>query len=97
MFGRKKKEPPGLRCSFCGKTQHQVRKLIAGPKVHICDECVEICVGIVAPERTDPTDRSLVRCSFCRNATPADQALTVPDRGVLCAACLDAIKAAMNR
>ncbi|GAV31607.1 ATP-dependent Clp protease ATP-binding subunit ClpX [Coriobacteriaceae bacterium EMTCatB1] len=36
-----------LRCSFCGKPQHQVRKLIAGPGVYICDECVELCNEIV--------------------------------------------------
>ena len=32
-----------LYCSFCGKSQHEVRKLIAGPTVFICDECVELC------------------------------------------------------
>jgi hypothetical protein len=37
-----------LRCSFCGKTQDRVRKLVAGPKVFICDECVELCVKIMA-------------------------------------------------
>jgi ATP-dependent Clp protease ATP-binding subunit ClpX len=35
-------------CSFCGKSQHEVRKLIAGPNVFICDECVELCLGILA-------------------------------------------------
>jgi len=39
-----------LRCSFCGKTQDQVRKLIAGPNVYICDECVDICAEIVEEE-----------------------------------------------
>jgi len=32
-----------LYCSFCGKSQHEVRKLIAGPSVFICDECIELC------------------------------------------------------
>ena len=32
-----------LKCSFCGKSQKQVRKLIAGPGVYICDECIELC------------------------------------------------------
>lgn len=36
-----------LYCSFCGKSQHEVRKLIAGPTVFICDECVELCTDIV--------------------------------------------------
>ena len=39
-----------LRCSFCNKTQDQVRKLIAGPSVYICDECVEICSEIIEEE-----------------------------------------------
>ena len=40
-----------LRCSFCGKTQDEVRKLIAGPEgVYICNECVDICVGIIEEE-----------------------------------------------
>ena len=37
-----------LYCSFCGKSQHEVRKLIAGPSVFVCDECVELCNDIIA-------------------------------------------------
>ena len=39
-----------LKCSFCGKTQDQVKKLIAGPEVFICDECVELCNEILDEE-----------------------------------------------
>ena len=39
-----------LKCSFCGKTQDQVKKLIAGPDVFICDECVELCNEILDEE-----------------------------------------------
>lgn len=39
-----------LYCSFCGKSQHEVRKLIAGPTVYICDECVELCMDIIREE-----------------------------------------------
>ncbi len=42
-----------LRCSFCGKPQEQVKKLIAGPDVYICDECIEICSDIIAEEFDD--------------------------------------------
>ena len=42
-----KKQP---RCSFCNKTQDQVRKLIAGPNAFICDECVDICMEIIEDE-----------------------------------------------
>ncbi|HIQ07781.1 MAG TPA: AAA family ATPase, partial [Thiotrichaceae bacterium] len=39
-----------LYCSFCGKSQHEVRKLIAGPSVFVCDECVELCNDIIREE-----------------------------------------------
>ncbi len=48
-----------LYCSFCGKSQHEVRKLIAGPTVFICDECVELCMDIIREE----TKTSLVKSS----------------------------------
>jgi ATP-dependent Clp protease ATP-binding subunit ClpX len=43
-------EKQQLKCSFCGKTQDQVRKLVAGPGVYICDECIELCTEIVEEE-----------------------------------------------
>ena len=42
-----------LYCSFCGKSQHEVRKLIAGPQVYICDECVDLCNDIIREEIKD--------------------------------------------
>src|ERR671935_471979 len=42
-----------LRCSFCNKSQRDVKKLIAGPTVYICDECVDICLDIIAEDRKD--------------------------------------------
>ena len=48
---RKKSESDVLRCSFCNKNQRDVKKLIAGPTVYICDECVDICLDIIAEER----------------------------------------------
>ena len=48
-----------LYCSFCGKSQHEVRKLIAGPTVFICDECVELCMDIIREE----TKSNLVKSS----------------------------------
>ena len=50
-MSRKKGEGEGLKCSFCNKSQRDVRKLIAGPTVYICDECVDICLDIIAEER----------------------------------------------
>ena len=45
-----KKDDSKLKCSFCGKTQNQVRKLIAGPNVYICDQCIELCSEILDEE-----------------------------------------------
>jgi ATP-dependent Clp protease ATP-binding subunit ClpX len=53
-----------LYCSFCGKSQHEVRKLIAGPSVYVCDECVELCNDIIKDELQDSTS------SFGDNALP---------------------------
>ena len=45
-----------LKCSFCGKSQKQVKKLIAGPGVYICDECIDLCNEIIEEELTDAGD-----------------------------------------
>ncbi|MGH9170147.1 MAG: ATP-dependent Clp protease ATP-binding subunit ClpX [Acidimicrobiales bacterium] len=45
-----------VKCSFCGKTQKQVKKLIAGPGVYICDECIELCNDIIEEELAEPTE-----------------------------------------
>ncbi|MBL7685793.1 MAG: ATP-dependent Clp protease ATP-binding subunit ClpX [Deltaproteobacteria bacterium] len=45
-------DPTNLNCSFCGKSQREVKKLIAGPTVYICDECIELCNDIIAEEHT---------------------------------------------
>jgi ATP-dependent Clp protease ATP-binding subunit ClpX len=52
-----------LYCSFCGKSQHEVKKLIAGPSVFICDECIELCNDIIRDEvpAEAPTRRRAVR------------------------------------
>ena len=50
MVDSKNNNKSTLFCSFCGKSQHEVRKLIAGPTVFICDECVELCMDIIKEE-----------------------------------------------
>ncbi len=57
MAGRNEDRKP-LRCSFCNKTQDQVRKLIAGQNVYICDECIEVCSEIIEDELEDYEDSS---------------------------------------
>jgi len=48
-----------LKCSFCGKSQKQVKKLIAGPGVYICDECIDLCVEIIEEELTETSELKL--------------------------------------
>ena len=45
-----------LKCSFCGKSQKQVKKLIAGPGVYICDECIDLCNEIIEEELSESSD-----------------------------------------
>ena len=45
-----------LKCSFCGKSQKQVKKLIAGPGVYICDECIDLCNEIIEEELSQTTE-----------------------------------------
>ena len=45
-----------LKCSFCGKNQKQVKKLIAGPGVYICDECIDLCNEIIEEELSETSE-----------------------------------------
>ena len=73
--GRDRRADTGLACTFCGTSQYQVRKLIAGPGVYICDACVELAHGVISSGSVTKTalgpvhavadqDRR-VRCRFC--------------------------------
>ncbi len=53
-----KESSQSLKCSFCGKSQKQVIKLIAGPGVYICDECIELCVEIIEEEKVEKLETS---------------------------------------
>jgi ribosome-binding protein aMBF1 (putative translation factor) len=65
MIFRKKEDL--LRCSFCGKSQSEVKKLIAGPNVHICDECIAVCNSIIADDAQLETQSTSEQAS----STPA--------------------------
>ena len=113
MFGKSRGQEdaasakPDLRCSFCNKTDRDVRKLIAGPNVFICNECVDVCVGIIADDRraeagiTEPTPPApsgaawpaRIWCSLCRLPLVPEEALTVVDRGLVCRPCVSAVQA----
>ena len=58
------KKDDKLKCSFCGKTQDQVTRLIAGPGVYICDQCVELCSEIMEDEMTQSRSTMILR-SIC--------------------------------
>jgi hypothetical protein len=94
-----------LVCSFCGKSQSQVRKLIAGPRVNICDECVELSSDLL--EENEPaavnerssqatTFRHSVTCALCHLPQPIEELLPIAERGFLCAACLEAVRFAAD-
>src|ERR671933_289357 len=53
-----------LLCSFCGKSQRQVKKLIAGPGVYICDECIDLCNEIIDEELTGPATFDLQKSNI---------------------------------
>ena len=99
-------DAPVLRCSFCKKAQDDVRKLIAGPSVNICDECVDVCAEIIADDSplegaSEVTDGALVkeasgpavRCALCRMPTPVEDGVLIANRGVLCPGCIGEIEA----
>src|SRR3990172_7138890 len=79
-----------LKCSFCGKSQEQVRKLVAGPGVYICDECIELCNEIVEEElstdevqtpRATPKPKEIydVLCQYVVGQERAKKALAIAD------------------
>ena len=95
----------GPRCSFCSKPQVDVLKLIAGPAAFICDECVDICNGIIAEDKTALLGEApplevfasghfgpMVRCRLCQTLFTKEQCAAFPDRGWLCNPCVDAVR-----
>jgi DNA-binding CsgD family transcriptional regulator len=74
-----------LLCSFCNKTQNELRKLIAGPSVCICDECIEVCNDIIADDAK--LFETVLRCPSCGRAS--EMIFPVAGQG-LCLECIDA-------
>src|SRR5512134_3770912 len=60
-MSEKKEQGSVLKCSFCGKGQEEVKKLIAGPSVYICNECVDLCNEIIAEEWEETKEAKLPR------------------------------------
>jgi hypothetical protein len=96
-----------LRCSFCNKSQDDVKKLIAGRNVFICYECIGICADIIAGdaqnsgegrrwrERAAILRQEFGECSLCGKPALAEESLLIRDRGSLCGDCADAVEDAL--
>ena len=116
MWRRKTADRPErnvLRCSFCNKRKDQVEKLIAGPQVFICGECVEVCNDIIADDErvaksrgSGPAERvddpvkwpHMIECALCRIPIATDEGVVITgNRGILCPNCMNAVEAAQPR
>ena len=100
-----------LRCSFCNKGQNDIAKLIAGPSVCICDECIAVCNDIIADDAEAAAEAGKERvtslvpdvnlsdlsvpCSLCQMPTDAREGLQIPNRGILCVGCIGEIEASI--
>jgi hypothetical protein len=71
-----------LVCSFCGKGRDEVRKLIAGPQVYICDECVDLCDDILEQEQEPLSTEDKASSTLCHLPTPIGELLPIPERSV---------------
>ena len=96
LFGR---ATPVLRCSFCNKSQRDVLKLVAGPGVHICNECTAICAALVADDEKAHLKDALAKhdtldCRLCGKTKVSRELLHVPNAGPVCFTCVGAIKVA---
>lgn len=94
-------------CSFCGKSQNEVRKLVAGPSVHICDECIELCKNILVEEldtgggRKGKSAKATVSenrlCGICMEERESDELIFLPHAAYMCAGCLEDIQAVRDK
>ena len=90
-----------LSCSFCGKGEHEVRRLIAGIGVQVCNECVELCSGIIAAESEGKPAVSLHEqerlCGVCMEARDQDELIFLPHAAYLCPGCLEELQVVRER
>jgi hypothetical protein len=92
MWSILQRESKILRCSFCNKTQDEVRKLIAGPKVQICEECVDRCIDVLSEELAKKPQS----CLLCGLTKEMQEMMRIPGRGIICNSCLDEVRAVME-
>jgi len=82
-----------LYCSFCGKSQHEVHKLIAGPSVFICNDCVELCDEIIVEEDqqeglSKKPEKAPMRCSFCNKTDREVEHVLTGSSVFICSECV---------
>ena len=82
-----------LYCSFCGKSQHEVHKLIAGPSVFICNDCVELCDEIIVEEDqqeglSKKPEKAPMRCSFCNKTDREVEHILTGPSVFICSECV---------
>ena len=94
-MGRTRKIGPDTACTWCGRPDRDVTKLIAGPNVYICDACVEAAERTLAGQQGDNgsfarVDRktSTARCGFCSQRASQDRSLVAAAPGHICTDCL---------
>ena len=111
VFKRRSSQQPkssaARRCSFCNRAARKVPKLIAGPTIFICSDCVAICQDILDENRIlepgsgveeEKRNRELVEtgqallCPLCDRLTSLVEMVQVPQRGWICRPCLDAVQ-----
>lgn len=79
-----------LYCSFCGKSQHEVRKLISGPSVFICDECINLCNDVIIEELGNNNKKEgNIHCSFCNKEKTNVTKLVEGAGGYICNECIE--------
>jgi hypothetical protein len=93
-----------VSCSFCSKNQDEVRKLVAGPSVQICDECVDLCRNILAEDRDNgPKAASQLSvadsrlCGICMEERESDELIFLPHAAYMCASCLEEMQSVRDR
>ena len=89
---RDEPDPAARRCSFCFKSQHEVRKFIAGTNMYICNECVEVGVGLVAGDDGEAevqAGQEHVHCSFCDKPLGEVATIVAGPGTNICNECID--------
>jgi hypothetical protein len=87
-----------VHCSFCEKSQYDVRKIIAGPGVHICDECIDLCSEVLEREsesnspveKLGPASPTAV-CPLCNLPKDATELRAIEERSAICVKCIAAV------